>query len=330
MTPPLHRRALVVVGLLLALLVVSPGPSLVQEAHAVTGLESLGLVWGMTPEQVKAAHATKYEDDVKSQPEGTVKGRLLLTKDVEMFGQRLEVVLYFSASGLAIIRLEYRSPAAGNVETLVDWYKPHWGEALYASERERGRKKREWAWPWEGVEIRSVEEDGKIMYQRVDFSVAVAEEWRRADAMLCSLLPSTTGCPFAETTCPQQDSVLATGTKDQPWELLASEGQVTCSYTGFRLEEMRLVFEKPKEKTAKWLEALLTRRIGTGVPTREETGSQIKLERAWADHALNLIVYRKAVSRLEDGSSTGPVERIRFKRTMAAPSAAPAVITPPQ
>ncbi len=317
-----HARLLAMLALLALCL---PFP-----AQAVDGLASLGLKWGMSVEQVKAAHTTKYEKAPKSQPEGTVGGRLLITKDVEMFGERLEVALYFSTSGLSVIRLQYRQPNEGDAQKLVDWYQPHWGEALYTSERKRGRKNKTWSWPWEGVEIREVVEDGKVGYARADFSAAVAEEWNRADAMLCSLLPATTGCPFAETTCPQQDSSFAEGKKDQPWELLGSTGEVSCTYVGYRLQEMRLVFERPSEKTAKGLEQLMVRRIGSGVTDREETSQTVKIEHDWADHSLNLAIYRKAVTQLKDGTWTGPADHVRLKRTMAATSDQPETIQPPQ
>ncbi len=313
--------------LLLAALafVVLPAP-----ASAVNGLDSLGLTWGMTPEQVKAAHVTKYDKKPRSQPDGTVPGRLLMTKDVEMFGERLEVALYFDSSGLSIIRLEYRRPAQGNVEKLVEWYQPHWGEPLSTTEREQGRKKKTWSWPWEGVEIRSIRDEGKIQYQRVDFSQEVREEWTRADAMLCSILPMTTGCPFAGSTCPQQDSGYADGRREQEWTLLGSRGELSCTYTGYRLQEMRLIIDRPREKTSKWLEALLLRRIGTGVQSREETGNTIKVENDWADHQLNLRVDRKALSKKEDGSWTGPVDRIRLRMVLAAPSDQVDLIPPTQ
>ena len=299
-------------------------------AAAVTGLESLGLTWGMNPDEVKAAHPTKYEKAPRSQPEGTVPGRLLLSKDVEMFGQRLEVALYFDTSGLSIIRLEYREPAEGNVETLVEWYQPHWGEPLSTTDRDRGRKKKTWAWPWEGVEIRSVVEDGRLRYQRVDFSHAVREEWTTADAMLCSLLPMTSGCPFAGTTCPQQDSAFADGTKEQEWSLLGSKGELVCIYRGYRLQEMRLTFDRPREKTSKWMRELLLRRIGTGIQDREENGTRIKVVHDWPDHQLNLRIDRKALGKKDDGTWTGPVDRIRLKMELAAPSDQPELIVPPQ
>ncbi len=304
-------------------------------AHSVDGLSSLGLKWGMTVEQVKAAHATRYEEEPMSQPDGTVPGRLLLTQDVEMFDERLEVALYFSTAGLSIIRLQYRTPDSGDAKKLVDWYLPHWGEALYTSERTRGRKKKTWEWPWEGVEIREVIEDGAVRYARADFSAEVAEEWNRADAMLCSLLPSTTGCPFPETTCPQQDSSFADGKKSQPWSLLGSEGEVTCAYEGYRLQEMRLVLEKPNEKTAKWLRNLLLKRIGSGINVRDENSSRIKVEHDWPAHELNLLIYRKSVAQKKDGTWTGPADRIRLKRTMAAPTDQPddagsQAVDPPQ
>lgn len=313
-----------------ALLVILAICLLPSQAAAVNGLDSLGLTWGMSPEDIKAAHVTKYEKKPKSQPDGTVPGRLLMTKDVEMFGERLEVALYFDSSGLSIIRLQYRKPAEGNVEQLVGWYQPHWGEPLSTTERERGRKNKTWSWPWEGVEIRSVVEDGRLRYQRVDFSQEVNEEWSRADAMLCSLLPMTTGCPFAGSTCPQQDSQYADGKKEQEWSLLGSRGELSCTYAGYRLLEMRLVIDRPREKTSKWMKALLLRRIGTGVQSRDENSSRIKVEHDWPAHQLNLRIDRKSVSKKDDGTWTGPVERIRLKMVLAAPSDQPELIVPPQ
>ena len=312
------RRALFLFLLLLVLGLGAPTPAL-----AVDGLSALGLTWGMSMDEVQAAHVTSYEESPRFQPDGTVQGRLTMSKDVEMFGERLEVALYFSTSGLTIIRLQYREPDVGDARKLVDWYQPHWGEAIFTNEPKRGRKKKTWSWPWEGVEIREVMEEGRVRYARADFSSNVAKEWTRSDSTLCSLLPATTGCPIAETTCPQQDGNFSDGKKSQPWSFLGSSGEVTCTYSGYRLQEMRLIFERPNEKTAKWLEALLVRRIGSGITEQDENSKVVRIEHDWSDHSLNLMTYRKAVSQRKDGTWTGPAERIRLKRVMAAPTAQP-------
>lgn len=314
--------------LLLLLLVALTLPT---SAWAVNGLDSLGLTWGMSVEQVKKRHPTKHEDDLKNQPEGTVGGRLVLTKDVEMFDERLTVALYFGRSGLSIIRLQYKNPDNGDAEKLVKWYEPHWGEPLYTTERKRGRKSRTWAWAWEGVEIREVVDDGRVRYARADFSAAVADEWSRADAMLCSLLGKTTGCPFPDTTCPLQDSALADGKRELKWEFLDATGALECTYSSYQLNELRLVFDDPTEKTAKFMEQLLLRRIGKGIEDRENGSQIVTIAREWPPHGLDLRIYRKSRVQLDDGTWTGPVDRIRLKRTLSTGEAAGTTeIQPPQ
>jgi hypothetical protein len=309
----------------LPLLLLLPAP-----AFAVDGLESLGLTWGMSFDEVRTTFPSLALDPkAEGGPRDATMPRAILPTDVEMFGARLEVSLYFDVSGLSVIRLQYRNPEPGNEQKIVEWYQPHWGDPLQTTERDRGRTKRSWAWPWEGVEIRSVTEDGKIAYQRVDFSSDLEEEWRKGDVVLCSILPGTSGCPFPDGTCPQQDSGRASGMREQAFEILSAKGKLECEYQDYRRQDLKLTFTEPAERTGKWIEALILRRLGGGIADRGEDARNVRIDRSWPNHGVELRVVRKAEGKGADGLMTGPIEYIRFRRKTAAPTSAPVSIIPP-
>lgn len=310
-----------VIAILLVFLVTCLLPG---AAWAVDGFDKL--TWGMTPDQVRAAYPQQliqHDPNPKSPPEGTVPGRLLF--DGAIFDAKVEVSTFFTASGLAVVRLQYRAPSARDVTALTDFYKQYWGEPLETPEREGGRLKKSYSWPWEGVELRQVEEDGKVVYGRLDYSSLLRDEWRKTDAVICSILPAASGCPFADRQCPAQDATVATGKRVNPFELAGSQGEVTCTYTNTALTELRLVFEQPGEKAADWVGALLARRLGAPTELRNDSAETVRIDWSWPTFGAELAVHRKARVKTAKGW-TGPVERIRFKRS---PGSTATVAPPP-
>ncbi len=290
----------------LALLLAAP-------AWAVDGFDKLK--FGMSPDEVYAAYPDQVVHDPhpSGAPDGTVGGRLLLTGETKIFDSAVEVSCFFTASGLSTIRLLYQSPDPANVDRLLDWYRPHWGEALRSVRRDGSRKKVTWVWPWEGVEFRSVEDQGETVYQRVDFSEEVKTDWTRADAVVCKLLPGTSSCPFPDAYCAQQDSTMPTGQRTQRVEIADRSAEATCTYDGYVLKYVRLKMPEPSDKAVDWLEAILQRRLGDGVEKRDGDSSRVKIDTVWAEHGVELRVVRKARVKTERGW-TGPVEYLRLKR----------------
>jgi hypothetical protein len=302
-------------------------------ALAVDGFDRL--TWGMQPDQVRAAYPEQpiaHDPKPKNPPDGVVPGRLVFQGAI--FDSKVEVGCFFSGGGLAVVRLSYAAPKPQDVQTFLDFYRPHWGEPIETSERESGRAKRSWSWPWEGVEFRQVEEDGKIAYARLDYSSVLTEEWRKTDGVLCSLLPASSGCPFPDRQCPVQDVTKGDSRAQAPFELAGSGGEVTCTYKGGGLQEMKLVFDRPSEKTVDWVTGLVKKRLGAGVENRTESSETVKVETTWSSHGVDLLVGREARVKSSKGWS-GPVERLRLRRTtLVAPATmqpgAPANITPGQ
>jgi hypothetical protein len=299
------RVGIAMVATTVALLLAGP-------AAAVDGFDKL--VFGMSPDEVYAAYPDQVVHDPKprSAPDGTVGGRLVFAG--ALFDSTVEVSAFFTASGLSTVRLLYDKPEAANVDKLLDWYRPHWGEPLRSVKREGARKKITWVWPWEGVEFRSVEEDGTPAYQRVDFAEPVKTEWTRADAVVCKLLPGSSGCPFPDHFCPQQDSMMPEGKRTQRLELVGRPVNVTCTYVDYAMKDARLRMEEPSDQALDWLEAILQRRLGPGVETRGGDSSVVKIDTTWAEHGIQLRVVRKAKVKTDKGW-TGPVEYVRLKRT---------------
>ena len=295
-----------IVAAALALLVAVP-------AWAVDGFDKL--TFGMSRDEVYAAYPDQIIDEPhpSGTPDGTVGGRLVLTGDPKLFDSAVEVSCFFTGSGLSTIRLLYRQPDPANVDRLLEWYRPHWGEPLRSVRRDGSRKKVTWVWPWEGVEFRSVEDQGAAVYQRVDFSEEVKTAWTRADAVVCKLLPRTSSCPFPDGYCAQQDSTMPTGQRTQRVEIADRSAEASCTYDGYSLKHVRLKMPEPSDKAVDWLETILLRRLGEGVETREGDPARVKIDTVWADHGVELRVVRKSRVKTDKGW-TGPAEYLLLKR----------------
>jgi hypothetical protein len=315
-------RTIAALSLLSAASLIVPRP-----ARAVDGFDQLR--WGMSPEQVQAAYPglVKHDPKPKGAPEGSVGGRLVIGGGPQLFDEKVELSCFFTASGLSVVRILYGSPKEENVTKLLDWYRPHWGEPIATSERDPTHRKRTWAWPWEGVEFRSVEEDGAIQYQRVDFSEAVRQQWTTADAMVCAVLPSTSSCPFPDRLCAQQDASMGEGRREQPFDVAGSRAEATCTYADHTLKDVRLNMDKPSDLAVQWLEQILMRRLGTGAAERFESAETIREDTAWPAQGVELRVLRQAAVKTATGWS-GPPENLRVKRVEKRVAAEPAAAGP--
>ena len=300
----------------LALLVLSAAIVAVpRHAEAVDGFA--GMKWGMKRADVSTMFGSRAVVDPrpKSRPEES-KGSAISIRGAKFFDSEVDVTAYFNDSGLAVIRLKYRRERPENLDELLAFYEPKWGGPIQTVDREGSRKKRTFSWPWEGVEFKSVENDGKSEYQRLDYSAAVIEDWRRADAIVCAMLPQGSGCPFPDTYCPQQDSTMPKGRKSQPVSVLKSRGESSCVYEDYWVKDARIVFERPGERSAKWLKAVLVRRLGAGDVERNDGTSEIHEITSWPDLGVRLILIRRAVAKTDNGW-TGPISQVRLKRVYA-------------
>jgi hypothetical protein len=294
------------------LLVFAVGLAVPRPAAAVGGFG--GMKWGMERAEVAEMFGSRavVERRPKRLPTGT-SGSSITIRGAKFFESEVDVTAYFGDSGLAVIRLKYRRNRSQNLDELLAFYEPKWGAAIKTVDRDGSHKKRTYSWPWEGVEFKSVEDDGKLEYQRVDYSAAVIEDWRRADAIVCAMLPRGSGCPFPDTYCPQQDSSMPKGRKSQEVRVLQSTGEASCVYKDFWVQDARIVFERPTERAAKWLKAVLVRRLGAGSVKRKEGTSEVHEITSWEDLGVRLILIRRAIARTKTGW-TGPIEQVRLKR----------------
>ncbi len=284
-----------------------------RAAFAVEGFA--GMKWGMSREKVTEMFGSKAILDPRPKnPPADTSGASVSIRGAKFFESEVDVTAFFGDSGLSIIRLKYRRETPRNLEDLVTFYEPRWGAPLKTVDRDGSRKKRTWSWPWEGVEFRAVEDDGRLQYQRLDYSAAVIEDWRRADAIVCAMLPQGSGCPFPDTYCPQQDSTMPKGRKSQDVRLLRSKGEAACVYRDYWVQDARIVFERPTEQAAKWLKAVLTRRLGAGSVKRRETASEVHEITNWTQLGVRLILIRRATAKKKDGTWTGPIDEVRLKR----------------
>jgi len=304
------RRGLLPGAILLLVLLACGFP---RGAEAVEGFDKL--LFGMSPEDVRAVYPgqTHFDPEPRGQPAGTISGSLILTGRPMLFDSPVEVSCFFTGSGLAIIRLGYLKPEDSKLDELLDFYRPHWGDPLRSIARDGARKKVTWAWPWEGVELRAVEEDRRLRYARVDFSQELMDSWRTADAFVCTMLPDSSSCAFSDTLCHQQDSLTPRGERVAEALVSGSMWQIACVYQGYRLDELVLTVDRPDDAAADWLDQLLERRLGEGKKARKDEGGRVLISTRWASHQTRLRVVRRAVVRTESGW-TGPVESIRLRR----------------
>lgn len=275
------------------------------------------LLWGMSPEEVRAAYPDQVVHDPKpkSQPEGTVGGRLTLTGKPTLFDQQIEVSAYFGKDGLAIARLSFPAPADGNIQKVLDWHERHWGPPIISTSKlDSSRTKREWSWPWEGVELREVKEDGRIRYQRIDYTASLQRSYGRAEASVCSILPTSSACPFADRFCPQQDSSLASGRREQAFPVSRSEGKLSCKYRDYTRADVRLVLDRPDQAAAEWIQRILNKKLGEGVQSQSEDADNVLIDTAWAEHGVTLRLVKKILGKSRDGVIRGRVEYVRVKR----------------
>jgi hypothetical protein len=296
------RTALLVGVLLLAL----PG-----SAGAVDGFQKLK--FGMHPHEVRAA----YPDDVvfdpepRGAPDGSVGGALLF--DAKLFDANVGVACFFTGSGLSVIRMTYASPKGEHVAQLLEFYTPYWKEPLRSIERQGSRKTTIWVWPWEGVQLRQVTDDGKIKYQRIDFSETVLKAWTKADALICKILPETSSCPFPDGMCAQQDSAIGNDDRTQTIQVADRPAEIVCDYHDYVLRDITLTVRDPDEPAADWLETILVRRLGEGEEHRRSDSNKVIIDTEWSGHGVQLRVVRRARVKTDKGW-TGPVEFVRIKR----------------
>jgi len=291
--------------------------SLATEVWATDGFDRL--TWGMSRDEVSAAYQGQVRDDdePRGAPTGSAGSRLIIESGSRLFDEPVELSCFFDTEGLVSIRLQYVRPRAENIEQLVNWYRPHWGEPVHSVDREneRGLRKRVWAWPWEGVSLRAVEESGAIKYQRVDFSRLLTQEWTQLDSALCSLLPASSSCPEPDTACPQLDSSMPQGKRSQRIEVADTPAEIACSYQDYKLVGNRLTLEGPSERTNQWFQRILQGRLGEPKQQRSDTRTHARIDSSWSSHGIEFREVRKAAVRTSSGW-TGPLIQLRIKRDL--------------
>jgi hypothetical protein len=300
--------------LLLALLLLLPTTAL-----AVDGFDKLQ--YGMTPDQVREAYPgqIKHDKEPKGAPKDTIGGRLVLAGSSRLFDEPVEVSAFFNGNGLSVIRLQFKKPQKANLDKVIEFYTPHWGPPIKTTSKlSATKKKRMWTWPWEGVELRAVTDNGDTKYQRIDFSETVRSQWTTADAAICSVLPGSSSCPFPDRFCPQQDGGTASGRRTRDFTIGETTAEIRCDYNDFALQDFKLVVEKPDPTAADWLERVLMRRLGEGAVSVREGGNDVLTDTRWDQHGVSLRVVRKAKVKTKTGW-TGPVQYLRVKRDTKPP-----------
>lgn len=299
-------RPLILLTLLLALAV--PGT-----AAAVDGFDNLK--FGMTPQQAQDAYGgrLKTDRDKDGAPEGSV-GDALVLEDATLFEERVEVKAYFDAGGLSVIRLSFNRPKDGNLDQVRASLEQGWGQGIVTRGRLAAtRHKKEWTWPWEGAQLREVKDDGAVVYQRLDFSAEMRRRWIAADAEVCSVLPTSSKCPFADRYCPVSSSEVR---REHEFVVADSAGTVRCGWTDGRLTEVRIEVGKPDDSAADWLLAILSRRLGNPNKVDKSDGGDEVLETVvWGNHGIELRLVRKAEVQTKSGW-TGPVKYLRIERAI--------------
>ncbi|HCP45985.1 MAG TPA: hypothetical protein DIU15_08095 [Deltaproteobacteria bacterium] len=293
------------------------------EAQATDGFDRL--TWGMSRAEVIQAYEgqVRNDDEPRGAPSGTDGSRLIIDAGSRLFGEYVEFSCFFDDSGLVTIRLQYAEPKEQNAKALIDWYRPHWGEPIESIDRnaERNRRKRVWAWPWEGVALRSVDEGGTLLYQRVDFSRLLSQKWTKLDHLLCSMLPGTSSCEPKDALCPQQDTSMPQGKRTKRIRIDTMRAEIACSYRDYRLLGTSLILDRPSEETTAWFHRILGTHLGESTQEHSDAGTQARIDTLWSAHGVMLRESRKATTRTAAGW-TGPLVQLRVRHS-AVPPAAP-------
>ncbi len=258
--------------------------ALTSPASAVDGFGDLK--WGLNPGDVETLYpnGVRHDPEPKGAPEATMGGRLYLQEKAQVFDAPVEVSMFFGQGGLAVIRLQYQSPAPDNMKAIMEWYQPHWGQPIYRESGDAERVKRSWRWPWEGVSLREVLEDGTVKYQRVDFSRFLIEQWKEADTVACSVLPPGSGCDPAPPLCPNQDESMPVGKRTQMVTVANKTWQASCAYASHSLSTLRLRTKEPSSRMAEWVQLAIERRAGTSTTTWNDATKRT----SWAGAKLTL------------------------------------------
>jgi len=296
-------------------LVLSSAPSLV----AASGFEKLK--WGMDRNAVLSAYPgeTLEFDTTRSRPQGTNSSGIRIVQDVFLFGLPVQVEAHFHHEHLAVVRLTLAEEDESNIEKIVSIYSSSAGPPLRNIRSSEGRKTTTWSWPWEGLEFRSVAENGDIRYQRVDISQTLQRRWLSADAAACSILPGSSSCNLDHHFCLSEGNEKSAPQANM-LDVAGKPGEVTCSYEREQLARISLAIPEANDVTADWLQLILESRLGKGLETREERGSRsVQLRTSWDEHGVDMLVVRKAYVETKKGW-TGPVDFLKIRRSVAQPT----------
>jgi len=290
-----------------------------RSAAAADGFDQLS--WGMSRKEVRAAYPGKIieTDRPEYPPEGTEGAAFKIDGQSELLGQSVQMECHFKNDRLVVVRLRFLRQRSRNIEKVLGWYEEHSGDPLRSVKKKGGRKTTTWAWPWEGIELKSVQDDGEIRYQRLDFSDQLRRKWRSAEAAVCSILPKSSSCAFPDRFCAAKAKDIGDGQRDQVLEVAEQSGEVACKYEDGKLHKIVLKIPGANDNTAAWVGRILDRSLGSSLTSRDDRSSRaVRLKTTWEQHPVKLIVTRKAKLRTKKGW-TGPVEFLSIHRTISAP-----------
>lgn len=298
-------------ALVALVLVLTSAPNLV----AASGFEKLK--WGMDRDAVLSAYPgeTLEFDATRSRPQDTNGSGIRIIQDVFLFGLPVQVEAHFHHEQLAVVRLTLAEENESNIEKIINIYRSSAGPPLRNIRSGEGRKTTTWSWPWEGLEFRSVSENGEVRYQRVDISQTLQRSWLSADAAACSILPGSSSCNLDHHFCPSE------GSQKRPpqtnmLDVAGKPGEVTCSYEGEQLARISLAIPEANDVTADWLQLILESRLGKGQEVRDDRGSRsVQLRTSWNEHGVDMLVVRKAYVETKKGW-TGPVDFLKIRRSV--------------
>ena len=284
------------------------------------------LSWGQSRAEVAQIYLGEVVEApvTRSRPRGTDGGQILLPRGHRLFGVSVDAQLHFKGDSLEVIRLISEEKSHTAIERIITVYSSSEGKPLKAIGSAAGEKTTTWSWPWSGIELRSVEQDGDILYLRLDISRTLQLLWLSADAAVCSLLPGTSSCNLEHRFCASSSQAR----RKQEERALGLDvggrmGEVTCAYKDGELRQIGLAIPSATDTTADWLTLIFQQRLGEGQTSREERGSaNIQLRTRWPEHGVDLLIVRAALVERAQGW-TGPVEFVRIRRTVRSDSATP-------